>query len=45
MHSVSNGGYIVLLLISPCVTIVQREDHNFVARQREAVDFQEHHED
>ena len=32
----------VLLSIAYCTTVVQWEDHDFVARQREAVDSHEH---
>ena len=45
MTLVNDGENVVLLFIAYCTTIVQREDHDFAVRQREAVQSHEHHDD
>ena len=43
MTLVNSGENMVLLSIAYCATIVHREDHDFVVRQRKAVESHEHH--
>ena len=43
MTLANSGENVMLLLIAYCTTIVQREDYDFVVRQREAVHSFEHY--